>query len=104
VSQRRGACRKCGLPIAFKRVGGKLWPMNRDGTGHFDVCRVEQFEKMKRDGVAFDDAESAGYRADERVMFTRLSSLEPVRGANYRETNCDCGTPPWEVCIHSDRS
>lgn len=37
-------CRKCGLPLNFVRRAGKygvmkLWPVNPDGTDHWDVCR-----------------------------------------------------------------
>ena len=45
-------CRKCGLPLAFKRnARGKLVPTNTDGSDHFDICRKVQFEKVKAGGV-----------------------------------------------------
>lgn len=33
-------CRKCGNPIAFKRLAsGKLCPTNPDGSDHWDLCK-----------------------------------------------------------------
>ena len=32
-------CNKCGLDIAFKRVNGKWWPTNPDGSEHWDLCK-----------------------------------------------------------------
>jgi hypothetical protein len=36
-------CRKCGVPIAFKRLpSGKLMPVNPDGSSHWDACKQAQ--------------------------------------------------------------
>jgi hypothetical protein len=40
-------CRKCGLPLKFIQKLGregvlKWFPMNPDGTGHWDICKVTQ--------------------------------------------------------------
>jgi hypothetical protein len=35
-------CDKCGLDIAFKRVKGKWWPTNPDGSEHWDSCKQTQ--------------------------------------------------------------
>lgn len=32
-------CRECGLEIKFERVGTKWWPLNLDGTGHWELCK-----------------------------------------------------------------
>lgn len=43
-------CRKCGLPVAFKKLAsGKFCPTNVDGSDHFDICRLTQFKNSKRD-------------------------------------------------------
>lgn len=34
------ACKKCGSAIEFKKnANGKLYPINPDGTDHWDLCR-----------------------------------------------------------------
>ena len=35
-------CDKCGSDIAFKRVNGKWWPTNPDGSSHWDDCKRSQ--------------------------------------------------------------
>jgi len=46
-------CHKCGLPIAFERKDGKFWPVNPDGSSHWDLCKETRnagadWEKIQR--------------------------------------------------------
>ena len=35
-------CRRCGLRIRFERRGEKWWPVNLDGSSHWDLCKQER--------------------------------------------------------------
>jgi hypothetical protein len=63
-SKRPLKCRKCGLPIAFKKLSsGKYCPTNPDGSDHFDLCR-----ETIRGGRPFDparDMRSSGWITGE---------------------------------------
>lgn len=38
--QPKTLCKKCGLPIAFKKLAnGKFCPINPDGSDHWDLCK-----------------------------------------------------------------
>ena len=76
--KKKPCCKKCGLPIAFKKVGDKWHPTNVDGSDHWDLCNA-----TRREGKTFNpdtDTQSSGF----------------ITGANYIETNCDC--LPWDKC------
>jgi len=76
--KKKPCCKKCGLPIAFKKVGDKWHPTNVDGSDHWDLCNA-----TRREGKPFNpdtDTQSSGF----------------ITGANYIETNCDC--LPWIGC------
>ena len=48
------ACRKCGLPLAFKRMpNGKLRPTNPDGSDHWDLCSQTRWKASGRKNVEF---------------------------------------------------
>ena len=71
-------CKKCGLPIAFKKVGEKWHPTNVDGSEHWELCSA-----TKRKGKPFNPA-------------TDMQSSGVIIGKNFVQTNCNC--LPWEGC------
>lgn len=101
-------CRECGQPIAWKALpSGKYCPTELDGSDHFDKCSKVRFDRIKRDGTAFETAREAGYRVGTKVKFTRLSS-KPIRGKHYVPHTCThatpCEIPPWDTCACSTLS
>lgn len=93
-------CYKCGRAIKFERKAGKNWPVNLDGSDHFDVCREASFEAVKRDGVFFQTPKGEGYRLDGREVFT-MKHGHVITGPNYKISGeCKNCVPPWEDCPH----
>lgn len=78
---RTKSCKKCGLSLSFKKLhNGKWYPLNNDGTEHWDLCRETQLKQGKR-----------------KPMMIRSGW---ITGINYVPAICDCKTPPWESCDH----
>lgn len=90
-------CKKCGGPLAFKRVSGKLWPMNPDGTDHYDVCRERRYKTAQQGERYTDDLIDTWI--NNGVQFD-LRRSAPAPKSDWVDP-CDCGVPPWEVCKHS---
>lgn len=88
-------CYRCGEPIKFERKNGKSYPVNPDGSDHFDLCRETSFKIIQRDGVFFQRSDREGYLYKGREILTLIHGPEII-GKNWVETNCIC--PPWEGC------
>jgi hypothetical protein len=83
--------------VRWSKPDGKWECHNPDGSDHWDLCSKTRFERIKREGEHFETAAVEGYRHPEKVQFVRISA-KPMRGKQYRESGCDCGLPPWELC------
>lgn len=69
-------CRKCKLPIVWRKENGRWYGENPDGSDHWDLC-----SKVRSAGKVFKE-KVAG----------------PFTGKYYKPDGCDCGLPPWELC------
>ena len=95
-SSRGAKCGTCNQPISFFKMPNGSWcPCNPDGGDHFDQCRQDWFEEVKRNGVWFERKDRAGYLHQGKVVLTRIAALR-IRGSNYKPSACEC--IPWEEC------
>jgi hypothetical protein len=84
----RATCDKCGQPLSFvRRVGKygvmKLWPVNPDGSEHWDLCK-----RIQREGIGM-----------EAVM-----AKHPPACTHCRYTHVYCGAvPPWDESLGAFR-
>jgi hypothetical protein len=99
-ASRTALCRKCGEPLAFVRKEGKPWPVNPDGSDHWDRCK-EVRHRRAMTGVRVTTAERDTWRGPDGDFDVRRTHTTWVEGADYREDRCTCGLPPWEPCRHS---
>lgn len=73
-------CRKCGLPLGFKRMpSGKLRPTNPDGSDHWDLCSFTRFKTSGKPTVV---------------------KMATTKAKKFNLPDCDCPEPPWEDCRH----
>jgi hypothetical protein len=93
------ACRKCGLPLAFK-VGpnGKLWPINPDGSDHFDVCSKGRSAHVRKIGRPFETEHEAGFIMPDGKRHLTRQSGKAIVGLLHAPSRCASGVPPWELC------
>lgn len=80
-------CRKCGLPIAFKKLpSGKFCPTNPDGSDHWDLCK----------GVdrTFEVAVARAIREGAAKTYA------PMQGQQYFYTG---DIPPWDESLGAFR-
>jgi hypothetical protein len=82
-------CRKCGLPLSFKRIQkGKLCPTNPDGSDHWDLCRTTWLRNMRPEERAAYDLADAAMRAPR-----------PTWGEGITHVYCDDRIPPWDESL-----
>lgn len=110
-------CKACGLPVDWKRASGTgKWQCFNAGTqtDHWDACSKAKFDRIKRTGLPFADADRVAVDADGQVHRTTVNGyktpLKPsgeqltmVRAAVIRSPcrpsgRCRDCCPPWEVC------
>lgn len=94
-------CKQCGGEIIWKYLGGKSQCFNPDGTSHWDLCSKRKMEAVKQFGTPFKTATTEGYKLDGKKHFTMISGAR-IKGWRFHG-ECDCKTPPWELCPHSFR-
>ena len=80
-------CRKCGEPLNFVRRPGrhgvmKLWPVNPDGSDHFDLCR----QKTRRMLTP----------ADVRIL---MASHPPLRTHSVHTHFWSGAEAPWDESL-----
>lgn len=86
-------CEECGLPLKFIQKPGKggvlkYWPVNPDGTDHFDLCSAI---KAKRVGYI---------TAEGLPNMDRMNELHPPVFKRSRYTHGWCGpVPPWDESL-----
>jgi len=89
-------CGTCHKQIAFYKLPSGAWcPCNIDGSDHFDQCRADWFETVKRDGVWFERKGKKGYHHKGKEILTQITS-PAITGKDYKPTACTC--LPWEDC------
>lgn len=107
---RKAECKECGSEIVWVRDGRK-WRAVNPGTDrdHWDSCSAKKWQRVVETGEAFTDRKVtvngqrltvSGYDTPTGPKYSMMSA-KAIRGENYVEVQCDCGVPPWEVCIHS---
>jgi hypothetical protein len=88
----RARCQACGLLLAFIRKPGKggvlkWFPVNPDGTDHWDVCA-----QVRRRG-------SGMIRADGSVDFTKTRLTHPPRTTAGPKYVYRGDVPPWDESL-----
>lgn len=91
-------CKSCGSDVIWRRIDGRWYCYNEDGSEHWDRCSAIRWEQTKATGVFFSKNGDSGYR--NSVHGTKMSRQSSgfIRGKDYREDCCDCGLPAWEIC------
>ena len=86
-------CRKCGLPLGFKKLpNGKWCPTNPDGSDHWDLCRDTQYKNMS-------PVERRAYQASQAAM--RAPRKTMGRGISHVYSNPE--VPPWDASLGAFR-
>lgn len=82
-------CRKCGLPLGFKKLENGRWcPINPDGSDHWDLCRDTQYKNMSQ-------RERDAYRARQASMM----APRKTNGRNLTHVYANEAVPPWDESL-----
>lgn len=91
-------CKKCGLPVDWKKVKGRLYCYDAGTTAdHWTACAKERWNVVKR-GDRFVNETGAGYINDGKINYeTTTSGI--IKGIAFKlSDDCTNCCPQWEVC------
>lgn len=94
-------CSRCKGMIEWKRENGRSVPINADGSDHYDECKRLWWLMVKAEGKRFVEDKCSGYYFKGKRHLDRLWGHFTQR-TNSRLPDCDCETPPWEHCTHTE--
>lgn len=87
-------CKKCGEPLSFVKIKGKLHPRNLDGSDHFDLCSELRTKAVKKKGKPFSDKTGEGFVVDGKKVYMLMSSGS-IKGKDYKPEPIPDGEVPW---------
>lgn len=98
-------CKKCGMQVEWKTVGGKMSCYSLSGESHWDACSKKVFDDVKKHGKAITEKRGKetchGYQSDKygKKFYSREGTH--TKGRNYKPVMHaeNCNATPWEDCV-----
>jgi hypothetical protein len=69
-------------------------------TAYWEELRRLEWERVKREGVRFDEPLAGGYFHEGKRKYDR-KVIADRKATDFSLPNCNCAIPPWEDCEHT---